>query len=958
MIRHKIQVAYHLHKEGNLTEALRQYDEILKTNPKHFDVLHLRGLVSHEIASFLEAEKYFTTAIEVKPDFSQIYLSYAQTLIDLNRLDDALICYQKAISINPSDPDSYFDRGVVLKRLKKFHDAFADFETTIAHRHDDAMAYNNRGVVLGELNRLCEAIQSYEIAITLDPTNAFAYSNKASALKAMGQSYEAVKSFDIAIILEPHHADFYFNKANSLIAMNNLTEARKTLDKAIEMNPTHADAAFSRGNTYHYSHFYSEAIADYETAIILRPDHAKVYSSRGEALRAINQLDESLNSFNRAIIINSNFYQAYFNRANVLKWLARNDQALISYDKAIANNKEYAEAFYNRGILLRELNRNNEALESYERAIIINPAYSDAILNHGILVMETSLYEKALDSFAKVIALRPDCAEAFNNQGIAYHNQRNLGQALLSYKKAVSVRQDYPEVFLNLGVILMEMNQLDEALIVYENAIILKPDYAHAYNNRALTLKEAKRFNEALASCDQAIAIIPDYSEAYNNFGIVLKEISQLNEAIACFKKAISNAPDYFTAHSNLLFTLNYMEDVSVVERMYEARRFGSNVTQKTRNRFTAWNNISNNGKIRIGFVSGDFQNHPVGYFLEGLVSNIDCAKFDLIGYTTDMNEDDLTRRLKSKFQLWRSLCGQQDFAAAKQVHDDGINILIDLSGHTAKNRLPVFGYKPAPVQISWLGYFATTGVNEIDYFLGDPYVTPLEEEHHFCETIKQLPETYLCFTPPEAQIEVAALPALENGYVTFGSFNNFSKINSDVINLWARVLHAVAGSRLFMKAAQLKDPDVVEDIRKQFQSCEIAEDRLIFEGQTDRMDYFKAYNRVDIALDPFPYPGGTTSVEGLWMGVPVIAKKGNRFIAHNGETIAHNSGQSHWISRDDDDYVKKAKTFSSDLQALAVTRASLRHQVMESPLFDSERFARHFEQTMIEIWQDYRNKS
>ena len=954
MIRQTFAAAYGLHKEGNLPGARRLYEEILQSSPKHFDVLHLLGLISHETGSYLEAEQFFVTAIEIKPDFSQIYSSYAQTLIDVNRLDEALACYEKAVSINPADPDACFERGVVLQHMKRHSEALADFDKTIAYRSDYAMAHNNRGVALGELNRLSEAVQSYEQAIVLDPTNAFAYSNKASALKASGHFQQAIDSYDVSIMIEPGNADFHFNRANSLITLNRLDEARESLDKAIEINPKHADAIFSRGNTYHYALHFLEAIADYDAAISLRPEYAKVYSSRGEALRALNRLDESIISFDEAIRINSVFYEAYFNRGNVLKALGRLDQALLSYDQAIGVNPEYAEALYNKGILLRELNRNDEALASYAQAITINPGYADAYLNHGILLMESRLFESALQSHAKSIAIRPDYAEAYNNQGIIHHNMRNLNDALVSYKKAISVRQDYPEVFVNLGVILMEMKQLGEALIVYDNAIALKPDYANAYNNRALTLKEAKRFDEAVTSCDKALAIKPDYAEAYNNRGIILKELRQLPEALACFHTSIELAPDYFAAHSNLLFTMNYMEDIPVAARMNEANAFGANVARNSRRRYSAWSNIENDGKIRIGFVSGDFQNHPVGYFLEGLLSQINTAKFDLIGYPTDPHEDDLTQRLKSRFRLWRPLCGQTDLPAAKTIHDDGVNILIDLSGHTAKNRLPVFAFKPAPVQASWLGYFATTGVEEIDYLLGDPYVTPPDEEHHFSERIKRLPETYLCFTPPKANIEVGPLPALENGYVTFGSFNNLSKINTNVITLWTRVLHAIAGSRLFMKAAQFGDPDVVRQTRNLFEALGIANDRLLFEGQTDRADYFKAYNKIDIALDPFPYPGGTTSVEGLWMGVPVIAKRGNRFIAHNGETIAHNSGQSLWVATDEEDYVEKAISFCSDIPALAHTRAGLRRQVIASPLFDAQRFARHFEQAMSEMWRDF----
>jgi predicted O-linked N-acetylglucosamine transferase (SPINDLY family) len=487
---------------------------------------------------------------------------------------------------------------------------------------------------------------------------------------------------------------------------------------------------------------------------------------------------------------------------------------------------------------------------------------------------------------------------------------------------------------------------------------MLSPNYTHAYNNRALTLKENKQFEQALRSCDIALILSPNYPEAHNNRGVILKELGRFEEALPAFRKALDIMPDHLNAHSNLLFTLNYIDEIPTETRVDQARQYGVAAKRNRTHAYDHWPETKDPGVLRIGLVSGDLRNHPVGYFLEGFLSQIDTSAFEIVAYSADRYEDSLTSRLKSNFSLWRPLHGLDNAAAAELIHSDGIHILIDLSGHTAKNRLPVFAFKPAPVQASWLGYFATTGVEQIDYLIGDPYVTPVEERTHFVEKIKRLPETYLCFTPPNQDINVGGLPALDNGFITFGSFNNLSKMNAAVIALWARVLRATSNSRLFMKAAQLADAEVVEAIKKSFQSSGVNSDRLVFEGQTNRMDYFNAYNKVDIALDPFPYPGGTTSVEGLWMGVPVIARKGNRFIAHNGETIAHNSGQSHWIAEDDDDYVRKAIDFSSNLSALALTRAGLRDQLLASPLCDARRFTRHFQQAMLEMWSDYQNQS
>ena len=337
------------------------------------------------------------------------------------------------------------------------------------------------------------------------------------------------------------------------------------------------------------------------------------------------------------------------------------------------------------------------------------------------------------------------------------------------------------------------------------------------------------------------------------------------------------------------------------------------------------------------------------------MLSHFDRTRFEICAYTTNSVEDKKTLIFKALFDSYKSLVGLSDEEAANLIHADGVQILIDLSGHTALNRLTVFAYKPAPVQASWLGYFASTGVKEIDYLIGDPYVTPPHEESHFCEIIKRLPETYFCFTPPDVDVQVKTLPAVNNGFITFGCFNNFTKVNETVISLWARILHSVEGSKIFMKTGQLKDPAVVAETIALFAKYGAPAERLLFEGESSLKEYFESYNKVDIALDPFPFPGGTTSAQALWMGVPVLTIKGNRFISHNGETIAHNSGQGEWIAENEDDYLAKAIRFASDIPALARLRSGLRTQVLASPLFDAQRFARNFETAMLEIWENYR---
>jgi predicted O-linked N-acetylglucosamine transferase (SPINDLY family) len=478
-----------------------------------------------------------------------------------------------------------------------------------------------------------------------------------------------------------------------------------------------------------------------------------------------------------------------------------------------------------------------------------------------------------------------------------------------------------------------------------------------AHYNLGNALRKYWRLEEAVACYRRALALKPDYADAHNNMGNALREQGRLDEALAHYARALEIKPDHMEAHSNRLFSRNYLADQPPDSLRELAQRFGALIAGRVGQAFTSWRNLPSGQPLRVGLVSGDLRDHPVGYFLEALLRAADAGRVAFLAFPSHPVEDQVTTRIKPYFQEWKPIHAMSDEAAARLIHATGVQILLDLSGHTGHNRLPVFAWRPAPVQATWLGYFATTGVAAMDYIIGDPHVAPSNESHHFTETVWLLPETYLCFTPPPAAVEVSSLPAQSSGCLTFGCFNNLSKINHRVMAVWTRVINAVPGSRLMLKARQFEDAATRRDIRAQFAAQGLAEDGLLIERPSSRADYLRAYHRIDIALDPFPYPGGTTSVEALWMGVPVLTKMGNCFLSHAGETFASNAGLPDWIATDDDDYVTKAVRFASDLGHLADLRARLRAQVLASPLFDAPRFARNFETAMWGMWELWQSK-
>jgi protein O-GlcNAc transferase len=588
---------------------------------------------------------------------------------------------------------------------------------------------------------------------------------------------------------------------------------------------------------------------------------------------------------------------------------------------------------------------------------LLNDHPDNGFLWKGLGIALSVQGKDGLHALRNAALYSPQDAEAHSSLGNGLMRFGRLEEAVQSYRRAVEIKPDFAEAHSRMGKALMSLGGLDEVVANFRRVLKLLPDFAEAHSNLAVALGGLGRLDEAVTSCRRALEIKPDIAEAHNNLGLALWGLGRLEEAVASCRRALEIKPDFLDAHDNLLLCSNYLRDHPREQALADARRYGELVAAMA-SPHTRWPNTPDPLKpLRVGFVSGDLRKHPVAYFLQGLVqalANSAHGRIELLAYSNHYSSDAATAALKACFNHWRSALGMPDASLAEQIRHDGVDILIDLSGHTAHNRLPVFALKPAPVQLSWLGYFATTGVQAIDYFLADPLSLPAALEKDFTETVWRLPHSRLCFTPAPADHDaiVASLPALRNGWVTFGCFNNLSKMNDAVVALWVQVLKAVPNSRLFLKCAQLGQPSMCQRVSERFALLGIPASRLRLEGQSPRNQYLGAYADVDIALDPFPFTGGTTTAEGLWMGVPALTLAGERFISRQGLGLMINAGLPQWVADGPDDYVARASQFASDLPALATLRASLRDKVLASPVFDNAAFALNFEAALRGMWQ------
>ncbi|WP_175794752.1 tetratricopeptide repeat protein [Burkholderia ambifaria] len=730
-----------------------------------------------------------------------------------------------------------------------------------------------------------------------------------------------------------------------------------------------------------------DAIAHYRRAVALRPDYPEAHNNLGNALRDARDPAEAMQSCSRAIELRPGYAEAYNNLGNVLQDLGELDAAAASYGKAIAFHPAYAEAHSNLGNVLRAQDRHADAIVHYRRAIELNPALRVAHRGLAIALRATDDFDGALEHARA--GLEPDDAEGHCTLGRSLRSMNDFDGAARLFERACEIDPGYAPAWCRLGELRCQQGEYEESLRLCRHAIELDPELADAYNFLGLAYHNLDRMAASELSHRHAIDLNPDDADAHHNLAAALFRLDKLDEAmseyriaqelgvdpvkiqltlgdilwakrdfagaVAAFREAVEHDPH--RAYARLLFNMSSSPAFSPEEWVVDAQRYGDYLARDARLLSHDREQRARQARgrpLRVGFVSGDLRQHPVGIFLESVLAHLDRTRIEPHAYVTFVVEDDVTARLKSGFASWKKLTCLNRDQAARMIHDDGIDVLVDLAGHTNWSGLPVFAHRPAPVQASWLGFFATTGCRAIDYFIGDPHTLPADEAHHFVEQPWHLPDSYLCFTPPAYDVAVGPLPMATRGGVTFGCFGKLTKISDDVIALWSRLLHALPDARLMLKAHELGASDLNRATLERFARHGIGAQQLILEGGSPRAEYFNAYNRIDIALSPFPYPGGTTTAEALWMGVPVIGMKGGRFVTHICESLLHAAGMGDWIAADEDAYLAKAIAFARDRDALAALRATLRERTLASPLCDAARFARNLEDAFHGMWACY----
>ena len=676
----------------------------------------------------------------------------------------------------------------------------------------------------------------------------------------------------------------------------------------------------------------------------------------GLALLDRGRLDDAVVCFERVVASTPENSAAWVNCGIALLELGRPAEAVIRFRRALLLAADHPGTHLNLGVALLRQGRAAEAVACFEQALVLEPGYAKAHLNLGTAMLELGRYADAAGCCGQALALAPDLTEAALNLGVALERQGRLDLAVPVWRRLVDCRPRCFEAHLNLGTALMELGRLVEAAESFTQALVLKPDSAESHMALGVLLRRQNRLAEAEDRFRRSLALSPDQAEGHLNLGAALQEQGRLEEAVACFERAQNLRPDWATAGAALVFTRLYQPGSELAGIAAAARDWANRyVTAYQPVSRVPTPEIRERASYRLGFVSGDFRTHAVGFLVLPALEGLARAGHRFYCYANQATDDALTDRIRRAAAVWRPVFGWSDAALAAQIQADDIDILVDLSGYTALNRLLVFARKPAPIQVAWIGYPATTGLDAMDYLLADWVQVPNGAERYYQERVIRLPDGYVVYQPPDDAEPVGPLPRLSNGFITFGSFNTLKKITAPVMAAWSRILDRVSGSRLLLKTSALDCRETRLRCLRSFTARGIAAERIGMEGGSSPSAHRQAIAGVDIALDPFPYNGGLTTLETLWLGVPVVTMAGETLCGRHSLGYLSVIGLQELAAGTVDEYVDKAAALASDEGRLMALRAALRPRLAASPLCDVDHFVGHLEQAFATVWAHYR---
>lgn len=689
-----------------------------------------------------------------------------------------------------------------------------------------------------------------------------------------------------------------------------------------------------------------------------RPDDPKRHRLLAVVLSKLGRTDDAIAALRRALAIDPAERQALFDLANLLNFQRRPAEALDLVERLLRlDGDAAAEVHYLRVLLLTELGRHAAALTAVEAGLAAQPDIHQLQALKGGVLRALGLFAEALALQEAVLAKVPDFAAAKCEKGWALRCLGRPDEAIASFEAALAAQPAYPAALSGKGLANLDLHRFPEALAAYDQALAIDPRTPEARFGRASCLEKLHHLEEARAAYEELLADDPDNADAHNNLGNVYRNIGMSEAGEASLRRALEVQPDRPNTFGNLLLTLLYRPDIDRDTLRREHAAYGERYGWPE-GRYTTWpNDRTRERKLNIGLVSAELCQHAVTPWLMPFFEGYDRDRFTVSCYSMRLLEDEITAQIKPLVDGWAVVVGMDDHTLAERIRADGIDILIDISGHTTGNRLTCFALKPAPVQVHWLGYPYTTGLPAIDYiFMDDNAVRPGEEDD-FVEKVIRLPNGRFCYQPSTAAPRVVSPPALRNGWPTFGSFNNIAKLTDAVLDSWCALLRRVPNARLVIKSPSLGIGGAAATLRAAMLGRGIAESRLELRGGSPYIDMLREYGDIDVALDPFPFGGGATTCDALWMGVPVVTLPSWQPVSRQSEGFLRAIGRPEWVARDVEDYLAIAAKLASDPLRLQDLRMAQRDEMVRSRLCDRPLLVGALGDAFEGMWKRYGEK-
>ncbi|KAG0501695.1 hypothetical protein HPP92_001767 [Vanilla planifolia] len=785
----------------------------------------------------------------------------------------------------------------------------------------DALSYAN---ILRLRNKFVDALVLYDNVLEKDRSNIDALLGKGICLQSQNLNRKAFECFMEVIKLDPQNACAFTHCGALYKDEGRLLEAEESYQKALKVDPTYRLAA--------------ECLAVVLTDI-------------GTSLKISGNTEAGIQKYCEALNADSRYAPAYYNLGVVYSEMMQFDLALSCYEKAALQRPMYAEAYCNMGVIYKNRGDLETAIACYERCLSVSPNFEIAKNNMAIALTDLGTKVKlegdlsrGVELYKKALYYNWRYADAMYNLGVAYGEMLKFDMAIVFYELALHFNPHCAEACNNLGVIYKDRDNLDKAVECYQTALSIKPNFSQSLNNLGVVYTVQGKIDAAASMIEKAIVANPTYAEAYNNLGVLYRDAGNITLAIEAYEKCLEIDPDSRNAGQNRLLAMNYVNEGSD-NKLFDAHREWGRRFLRLYPQYTIWDNSKVMERpLVVGYVSPDYFTHSVSYFIEAPLTFHDYTEYQVVVYSAvvkQMPKPTSSRKECLKGWSMGDIYGIDEKKVADMVREDQVDVLVELTGHTANNKLGTLACRPAPVQVTWIGYPNTSGLPTIDYRISDSLADPPTTRQKQVEELIRLPGCFLLlYAFPEAG-PVCSTPALSNGFVTFGSFNNLAKITPKVLKVWARILCAVPNSRLIVKCK----PFCSDSIRQRFIS--ILEQLGVEPLRIDLLplillnhDHMQAYSLMDISLDTFPY-AGTTTCESLYMGVPCVTLAGSVHAHNVGVSLLSNVGLAHLAAKTEDEYVQMAVKLASNVSTLSELRMSLRDLMLKSPLCDGPKFTK-----------------